>query len=426
MKLLSRAFMVCALFASVGGCGSKGGSSGGGSGGTPVPPPVGEVQTDGMSIGIVTDPKDLSNIQFKSAIYKSTGFADPCFIPSTLYSQDIVCYADFSELDLYFHGVSYHYNVPPKQCAYLAVSTSWAYNQEIGVGPTSIVYSVTLDAAGAVTASTCTTEEPGAGNPGPTTDCTNNPEVEFNTADGSFTCRYDRSASGGNNCCFGDYTLDQTVTRPTGSTRVVDLNRRWNGTLVPCMTPLFPNSWKTGVGGFPVTEIYYADKGINDLFTIDAPIQIWNVGANLMSATRYTPALHTHDGFYSARISTLPYAVDPIDDRNGTDLAAAGLPPGNLAYEFMCMDEAFEILNRIRVYSREWNTYSQFLTFLSTQGASGDPDIATAEPCEGVGIGQDCNDIADWDDIGNIFPNYPTNPATDLLDRRDYFPNLAR
>jgi hypothetical protein len=273
----------------------------------------------------------------------------------------------------------------------------------------------------------CVTSE--AGVAGTITTCSANPEVTFDVETATVECIYNHNLLDPNypNCCMGSYvlTVNKTVLGvPDPEATTVDV-RQWGGNYGSCITGPYPSGWPVTSSGIPRRNVYYAQAGLNAVITIPGPIKAFNSGANLMIANRYTAALHTHDGFYVARTSTKPYAIDPIDDRNGTDLVNAGVPTGRDSYDFLCLDETYEVTNRIRVYTQEWNTYYEFLAYLAAEGASGDPNVSTSEPCAGVGIEDQCNDIADWDDYGNLYPNYPTNPATDLDDRFYYFPRLV-
>lgn len=417
-----RLFIYLSMLA-LAGCGSKAQNTTGSST-TPTNPPIGEVSQTGMAIYALSDAADPDNELYKSHISLSTDYTEPCFIDATTSSQDISCYVDVPEYDLYFHGVSYNYNIPADMCAYLGVDTIHYFNFEVGVGPTAVEIVKDYDGSGNLQSTTCTTSETGVSGPDPVVSCTSNPEVTFNGD--AIECIYDHSKRDDKhpNCCFGNYELTETKTTMGVQDETETHTVSWGGNYTSCINGPYPSGWPVTSKGIPRTKIISAKKGLNEVMTIPGPIFAFNAGSNTMVANRYTPALHSHDGYYVARTSTKPYAFDPVDDRNGTDLRDAGYI-GNDAYTFYCLNEGFEVLNRIRIYTREWNTNSEFLEFLAESGASGDPDAALTEPCDGVGMGGDCNDIYDWDDYGNDHPNYPTDPLTTLTSRRSYFPQLV-
>ena len=84
------------------------------------------------------------------------------------------------------------------------------------------------------------------------------------------------------------------------------------------------------------------------------------------------------------------------------------LPLGYPYYTLSCLDSNFEILHRVHLVIREWNTLEEFVTFQDTEGRSGDPDIEGEEGDECLYYepdeflshsGQQCNDFSDIDDI---------------------------
>jgi len=163
------------------------------------------------------------------------------------------------------------------------------------------------------------------------------------------------------------------------------------------------------VDGRPVTELTYVEgTGINKVYTIHSPVEVSGYAGNYHTANFYTVGLHGHT--FQGITSDLPYAMDPLGDRNGTPIWNKPYgSPAQEAYEFRCLDRAYEVINRIRVYIREWNTQREFIAYDDSNGASGDPDTVgdeTMGDCE-YGVPGDlraCNDDGDWDDIVGAYP----------------------
>ena len=132
---------------------------------------------------------------------------------------------------------------------------------------------------------------------------------------------------------------------------------------------------------------------------------------------------HAHNGFYSSRVSNQPYAFDPIDDLDGTPVLN-----GNEAFEFECLDGAFDIKHRLRVFIREWNTFSDFLLYQTTSGVTENSDVSGTEgdDCDYSTIfGGNCNDFRDFKDVLNSAGgSYNTTPGITPAARASYFPNI--
>lgn len=383
-------------------------------------------------VGVVTNSSFYVRV-FDSGKYpylenKSTGFVaqDPanleqfnCSVPTGQNSNDVTCYIDVPEGDTFFHGMSLQYNVPQQMCVYLRFSNYFYYNHETGYGPSLVVIDKTVNADSEVTAQSCTAD----GQP-----CT--PTNEISSVDyetNSVRCVYDKTIlKDYPNCCFGSYTLrtiqrrDEDGDGSPDSTTTTDSERNWGGDFGKCLSgpAVVDSEWPKDSNGTPGSVIYYVEnQGINDSYDIKGNLNVFKDYTNYQSANFYTPATQTHDGYVSTRTTTLPYAIDPVDDRSG-DL----LPTLQDSYEFECLDRGFDVVNRIRVYVREWNTLSQFLLYASSKGTQGDPDIEGEETsdCDYGTYANKCNDQLDWDDIVPV-GGYDTSGGG-ILDRILYFP----
>lgn len=326
-------------------------------------------------------------------------FGTRCEITEGSANQDLTCIVDIPEGDLYFHGLEFVYNVPENMCRYLSRQTYWYYNNEVGYGPRNVDISVTLNASNAITSSTCNIDGVISTPCNPTL----YPELNFTTSnsDISVSCAYDRSLADEPNCCFGDYSLRNTRITPT-STEITTSQNTWgdpSSGMKSCLGGPGRTNWLDySSSGFPSRLIVSADDGLSGTYELPAPIQTPNTGFNSTIANYYTPAaVHSHVSFGTATVSQLPYFIEPLTDRSGTSVAT-----GNDSYEFMCMDEAFEVRHRIRVYVREWDAYSDYLAYIASSGVTVVPDrpLDTDVACDGV-IGN-CNDNYDLDDYPRI------------------------
>jgi hypothetical protein len=181
------------------------------------------------------------------------------------------------------------------------------------------------------------------------------------------------------------------------------------------------NSWPAFTKrGLPESLLtFVAGTGLNSLFAFRPPIVVPNGGSVVSVANYYGDVSHTHTGYVVARSSNYPYAVDPVDDRNGTNLETfdSTMPlVGNDAYEFRCLDEGKEVINRIRLYIRSWNTYTDFIAYGTSNGTTYNPDVTGDEGTACRGLVGPCNDLTKWDSTSLTGPYTSAN-------RVNYFPN---
>jgi hypothetical protein len=409
------------------GDGGDDGDDGNGGGGNN--PPIGSIDNNDFWVRLYDSGK------FPFHAHKSTGFSDECKIPFATSLSAIDCNVEVNELDLYFNKIQFHYNVPTGMCDYLRITPYYFYNQEIGYGPSDVVINVTYDSTNAVVTSDCVVD----GTAGP---CTlnnavpNYRELNFDLTTAGATCVYDRSASGGNNCCFGNYIMTQNVTRipstgPPNITTSVRTDSKWGGNRIGCYGGHVRTSGWTLISylGFPLSSLQYVGgaQGLNNTTNLP-PLIDEPKGSDTMTVANYysTSGLHNHVDIGTGLISSsLPYFIDPIDDRSGTLLSAT-----SDAWTFDCLDKAYEVKNRIKLYIREWDVYSDYLTYISSAGVTVNPDRSGVEGggnCSG--IGDLCNDFWDLDDVPNYFNgnsgSYDQSALNKITKRRYFFPDLA-
>ncbi|MFN3454409.1 MAG: hypothetical protein ACK41T_05560 [Pseudobdellovibrio sp.] len=439
-----------------------GGGSGGGNDGSgseqPTKPPI----SVSSNYNFATD--FFATIDTKTTypyyLSKLNQHGTHCKVASgTIAPSDTMCVLEAPEFGFYFGGVNLVVNSPPGMCEYTRIIPYWYYNEEVGVGPTSVEIETTitttksLDASGVVT--NVVVSNPSyrcAENGAPLGSCNAAfLEVTFPGPPPVEKCIYDHTSSGGNNCCTGNYTSIATTRNiervidangaitTTTTTESFPTNKSWGDNIRSCIGGQGDTNWGNfGVRGLPAAEVFETRQGVSTTYVVTAPI-ISKTGSdsNLSIANYFTTAAidpvtaineHAHNGYAGAvgTTSILPYYVDPISDRSGNLVTR-----GSAYYEYQCLDDAFEIKHRIRMLLRDWDTNSEFVAYKNT-GAVATPRgwdivpswlIGGAEGAQCTGLSPEaCNDFKDpdnfvFDQAGNIYDT--SNPVF----RANYFPN---
>lgn len=374
---------------------------------------------------------------FISNVHKDTGdnvldFSAPCAIDKTSgTNEDINCIVDAPEGDIFARDLPLKFNVPPGMCKYLRRKTYWFYNYETGYGPTEIVLTINnqsvLNASGDPTGEIklasydCTVVDSVNGNH----TCATDSEVylaEISSAGGSMNCRYNET---GSNCCLGGYNFSLTINLDGSFDSGSSTPTSWGGNMGSCIGGAGRTDWSAASSdGVPLPIISNAGEGLRETYTVTPPLKLNMASgrANIHSANYYGGSItHTNpDG----NPGTVPYFMKPYVDRTGDSLAKT-----QETYEFQCLDEAFEVLQRIRVKVRDWDTYYDFLQYVATKGSSFNPDRAPdAEPtlphCNGLpGLGEECDDFFDIDDFLRIDLSGSYSPSN-TANRSKNFPAL--
>lgn len=368
-----------------GGGGGDGGGGDGGGGGTPLPLPP--IDQNKFAITIQNENK------YPYYLYKQGAFATACEVANGLLSQDITCMMEMNEGDAYYYGVNFIINVPPQMCVYTMSLNYYYYNHELGYGPDSVYMYKKLNANGDVIQRICNID-------GSVVNCnsSDNFEIFFDLKADSPKCVYDLSSAQRPNCCLGDYGFTTEVESDTGDVESSYSVLNWGGNVSECIGGAAAQSeWPKSINGFPRSVLYYTQlDGLKKSQVTLAPITVFSNGLNFNVANYYstTGSPHSHTGYSIATTSNKPFPMDPVDDRSGTEIR-----PTQDSYEFQCLDEAFEIRNRIRIYLREWNTYAEFLKFGTTLGVTGNSDLEGNEGVDCNYVTGECNDVFDWDDF---------------------------
>lgn len=338
-------------------------------------------------------------------VHLSSGYSNPCVIPqSTTTSQDLDCYIEVPEGTLRYNGIHLKINQPAQMCNVIGYYPYWYYNEEVGYGPTSVTINTekTILASGDITWSAsadCTVGNDG--NPGvPDGNCNNQSELVLNysSTDGGVQgfCVYDKSGIGHNhNCCLGTYrkvvnvtTFDIALATTTVDTTITD--ESWGGNMLECVGGQ-GHGWSfLDSNDFPIGAVFQNDSSDpatpnSKEITIMAPSSAVKVEANrsfqnnIHAANYYDPTAHTHTGSIVAATSTAPFYVDPIEDRSGSPMIS-----GSSNYVVDCLDAAEEVKHRMTVHVREWNSYADFLVYVSTLGVTANPDRTGNETIGGA------------------------------------------
>ncbi len=367
-------------------------------------------------------------------------FSDTCKVAKNgSANQDLTCVIDVNEKDIFYYPAQFEFVVPPGMCDYVEFGNYWHYNYEVGTGPTSIYIHQVLDANGVFQNADCIIDGVASADCSSVGNWTYD-EASIDAEKGTATCVYDYSANGGDgpNCCVGTYAL--TVERETvggatpGSTFTGPDVTDWGGSVEGgCVTgpAVSDTAWPKTSDGFP-TGVFYPtrDEGVAIRYDLKTPYESFNNFDNQEIANWHAGILgdtrHTHH--VGATTSILPILIDPIADRSGTLLPTAQDP-----YVFLCTDSAREILHRIRVYIREYDTTEAFDAFKAspvdgTQDTdkSGTEGGGGANDCLGF-TGSACNDYNDLDDFlpsGDITTPYANQCG--LLGTSSCYPSLEK
>ncbi len=391
--------------------------------------PVGESEASGLWVNVSSD-------DYLYYINKESEWGSNCSISSTTTNNEVIsCLIDIPEGDLYNNEIKLSYNVPPGMCEHFSITPAWHWNESIGYGPKQVTFEVSKSSGTPVLTDLT--------NPGSSCNVTleDNSVVDCSTSlelsgfDNSFmpSCVYDRSEEEfGRNCCFGNYTYVQHIDTDGDTTadETTSEVRSWGGDVKSCLGGIVRTSWDLfNVVGYPLSLLVRTSNlGYSNSLDIKSnsttAVTNYSYNANYFEKTANP---HNHNGYESAAISNLPYAVEPIDDLDGSLLV-----PGSDAFLFTCFDAAMEERHKIRVHIREWNTLEDFLVYGSTNGSTINDDVIGEEGinCQydnGVGTGSPCNDFGDFDDIlTGVGGNYTTDNTapTAATDRRLLFPNV--
>ena len=381
-----------------------------------VDPPLYEISTT-TSYGDAQERDSVSNCEI---LYDPRDENDP----ESSSSETKICVLDIMENDLVVNDLKLIYNIPEKMCRYIEVLPAWHYNYKTAQGPTKVATCDPPDAASAEEESEeesyyCTEDLNASGVSLPTGyTCKNStiaPEsiIAKCAIEVEDLCSYNYIGPDGNDisCCYGTYT------------NVSDANEaEWAGSdnLQECLGGPGRTSWDfLTTDGFPaILTQSVPEHGIKGSFEIKNLLDVTSTKAFSTPIANYLEELDQDpDDLRDVSRNTLP---EFLQYPTFTTQVIAGSMPNPFFY-VSCLDGAGEVLHKLQLMIREWNTHEEFIDFYLTGGSEdADPDIAGIE-------GEDCayedratlknedgqcNDSLDLDDIdkakGNILNFLPS------------------
>ncbi len=293
-----------------------------------------------------------SNDANRDGIVSSSEWAQPCTIENGT-SAWIQCIYDVDELDIWTHGATVNVMLPGDMCSYLGKERYYYANAKVDFAPVYVKYQKSDDSdevqnvrffyAGA---------DPDDNSQGVTYAGLN---IE---TEGDIICPWDytkrHESFKGKNCCKGKYTpyVDNTVGF-TGAYEFKD-EVEWGGEYINCFKgPGLDDGLALTEDGFParvVTEVI--GQGFGEEYTIKSKLTAFNRGEMVYFANYFRTADHGSN--------------TPAPTRQISGFA------GNPYLRFECLDNNDEVIARIDVLIRKWNTTGQIAL-----AASGDPNVGS-------------------------------------------------
>lgn len=280
-------------------------------------------------------------------------YSQPCLVqPGT----DTACILEAQELDLYDQGVTFNYNVPPGMCSYFLMQPYFFYQYQPGVGPSQITITTDNTATPPTVSITSVSADAYPNTSGPDSQA-----VTVSLSSSMPVCSTDYTASGGPNCCFGNYTLTNISESSSGnSVSVAQVN--WGGQPENCLVGPAMDSQTVYQGpigdinnGYPRGTLTALDgSAVNSTYVVKSPLSK-NFFSNAYIANYWQ----------SGTIGSYPFSSAP----NAVQ-GPAGFPTGNPWYEFDCLDPAEDLVARIRVMVRSWSSNAQFQEMIANQTGS--------------------------------------------------------
>ena len=411
---------------------------------------------------------DRLYINFNRGHYESNGETAPLFQLSSMdelqnlvncgidkgseSAEDTYCILDLNEADIAASqggvdrvegGIPLEINIPPEMCEFTTWMIPWHWNQPSGYGPANI-HECT------VTPPESDSDEEGSGGETKTyTSISANgggPWI-LNTEDAVGLCErgayaYDRSDDEGlANCCFGTASKATRECVGTDSTCCSQVARNeinlgaeeeeWGGDARNCIGgPARGSDWgsfvaREDIGEIPTTQITATwQSGMRDNFSIGPAF------SDYISSNSVLPVVNYFDGVEDLLFTNGVRGCDNCPSLFFADVNKRStgkdrlIPTGYPYYTLSCLDSNFEVLHRVHLVVREWNTLEEFLTFQDTEGRSGDPDVTGTEGSDCLYYEADeqlesstrCNDFWDIDDVnGRVRESDINDPVRILL-----------
>ena len=263
---------------------------------TPPASPVTNIVENSSGFNVKLKPlTDYTYILHKGTGSGLDNFSSPCVVsdPDGTAASDITCIAEAKELDLFYNGISFVYNIPQNTCEYLSVLTPYFYNFQPGQGPAIVIDNRLSSSDTTISGTTALAGQIKVGS----------------AVKSSIYCDYDYSNSynpayplplGGPNCCTGKY--DGFTVDSTGL--VSSSPQSWGGSYSSCLKgPAMQSGMHLiSSGGYPVETIKNVlASGLNSGYSVTSPVSM-NLNSNVYAANYFNPAEHT------AVVSNIPVA----------------------------------------------------------------------------------------------------------------------
>lgn len=356
--------------------------------------------------------------------HKSGDWASQCKVDldsTNPADRDITCVVESTELDLMHLGMNIEYNVPAHvKCPYAATMAPYFFQYEPPrndsadatppakphIEPAYVEYTLNSDAGSMSVAGYYDTGKAKA-----------NPYIKY--INGGYSCAYNY-APYGPNCCEGDYT-ELAITTAGGVTTKVMSTKNWGGLRANCLNGPALTLNPRGASGWPAVLVWRMKEQLggqsvgSENNSFQSPLEILGAVNFKLAATTPAKNFGSFDipglitkGFGTTRYlatykagASVPRAFSDVLNYYETQY-----PPGypwrsNYAdpryYTMICADYGFEITARIKLWIREWNTYSELQSAVTN----------LAEPNAGE------------DNKSGNETDYPTFPNHDFYDWED-------
>ncbi len=350
-----------------------------------------------------TDPSDY--------IEKGNCVADP---DGSVSEKDIWCQIHVDELDMVYHGATLVMNAP-EVCEYVAWEPHWYWNMEAGVGPTAT--RVQIDGTGALNAASATGSLAGAAYANAAIGAASESRI---TGDNTVGCIYDYSyINGFPNCCTGEYVKttckEEDPDNNPGVYTCASADASWGGELSNCIKGPGARNNEAASTGFPVFWYEQIEENNEQYeYKIERERAEWITRFSFEMANYFSAADQRDTAAWDA---VGAFAVPPdLTTSTATDhYGANNFFYGRPFYTALCLDRDDEILARIRVSIREWNTKDELTAFFADETVDPDQydDFTDPDNQEDTPFGPaPYNDRRDFDDYvndwGNDFGTWPS------------------
>ena len=414
----------------------------------------------------------LKSFQLKNITQNSTTYhlhkygvgnaSSACEIPSstladgstqlTDQSNDILCWLEADEVQLFFNGASFQLNAPPGQCDYIRVSPYYFWTHP-PANSKKVVKTVECD------------------------DSSNGLCIGLGgVTEADTKCVGDYTSTDGPNCDEGFVTINAYAVLQ-GKQSFAKITKACDGKRVNCYGG--PGvDLSVSKKGFPIPMNYLAFNGESVNYSITAPgplgkgyfsnhyisnfTQTFSTGLNTYDYTKTSSntgmelfgrtsstssptysnigdaSFDNSAGLTASSIAAVDYGLDPLKRADATlrkngektweTLASPITYTTQPFYEFSCLNYAHEVKGRIRVQIREWN--QEFAIPITSEVAESAPQkllrqSANATDYEISGVGY-WNDIPNWDSPIEFGPSVGLVPLmpTAIGDKGFAFPYL--